>query len=64
MKSNKNIVEESKNELLDAIKNSRLVKGAKITIIIVAGIYAFGLGCKIINFSTRHFLTLKNTIKQ
>ena len=64
MKTTKNFREEFRMDLFETIKNSRILKGLKIVIIIAGGIYVLGFGCKILNFSLKHYSDLKSTIKQ
>lgn len=63
MKKQKSIIEMSQERLMDSILDGKILKVLKTTAIVVGGVYAFGFGCKILNFSTKHFLALKNTIK-
>ena len=63
MKKHKSIIEISQEHLMNSIVEGKFLKILKTTTIIVGGVYAFGFGCKILNFSLKHFLALKNTIK-
>lgn len=62
MKRKKFLVKDS-HEIIDRVLKSKTIKVIKVTIIIVGGLYAFGLGCKILNFSMKNYLQLKNTLQ-
>lgn len=62
MKKRKNLIRDS-HDIIDSILNSRVFKIAKVTVIVVGGLYAFGLGCKILNFSMINYMELKKTLQ-
>lgn len=63
MKKRKSLIESSRDDLMNSIMESRLMKIIKTTAFIVGGVYAFGVGCKILNFSMKNFSELKKTLQ-
>ncbi|PKQ46069.1 hypothetical protein [Confluentibacter flavum] len=63
MKRNKSILEMTQEHFMIKTKTEQIIKNIKIGTIVVGSVYAFGIACRILNFSMRHFKNLKNTLR-
>lgn len=63
MKKNNNLIEETKQELIDNIIKSKPMKVAKYATLGLVSIYALGHVFKILAFTNSSYRTLKNSFK-
>jgi hypothetical protein len=52
----------AKIDILDEVMNSKPMKVAKIAVLVVGGIYAFGIGCRVLSYTVRNYKILKSAV--